>query len=143
MDLSFDADDLAFQREVREWLEANYDVPLRRQMALSKNGYLDKEGQVRWQKLLANGLAEELASRRNALRPELENRLAHLENCLRKLPKDQRGIIEGYYYRRENIEALASDAGRTIDASYKMLQRIRQALQHCIENAARQEEAAV
>jgi alkylation response protein AidB-like acyl-CoA dehydrogenase len=53
MDLSFSADDLAFQREVRAWLDTHYDPALRQQMALSKNGYLDKEGQVRWQKLLA------------------------------------------------------------------------------------------
>jgi RNA polymerase sigma factor (sigma-70 family) len=43
------------------------------------------ERRQRWQALLENGLAEELASRREELKPELERRLAHLEGCLGKL----------------------------------------------------------
>ncbi|WP_343698604.1 acyl-CoA dehydrogenase family protein [Caulobacter sp.] len=53
MDLSFSPEDLAFQQEVRDWIAGAYDDDLRRQMARSKNGYLDKAGQVRWQKKLA------------------------------------------------------------------------------------------
>jgi alkylation response protein AidB-like acyl-CoA dehydrogenase len=52
MDLAFTADDLAFRDEVRAWIAANYDSDLKAMMAQSKNGYLDKEGQVRWQKKL-------------------------------------------------------------------------------------------
>jgi len=94
------------------------------------------ERRQRWQILLTNGLAEELALRREALRPELEARLTHLEVCLHKLPEDQRAIVEGYYYRRDNIEDLAEGSGRTVAATYKALQRIRQSLQTCIERAA-------
>ena len=71
------------------------------------------------------------------LRPEIETRLKHLETCLNKLPVEQRSIVEGYYYRREGIEKLAEHSGRTVVAAYKTLQRIRQALQTCIENAAK------
>jgi alkylation response protein AidB-like acyl-CoA dehydrogenase len=53
MDLAFSPEDLAFQAEVRAWIADAYDDDLRRQMAQSKNGYLDKAGQVRWQKKLA------------------------------------------------------------------------------------------
>ena len=53
MDLAFSEDDKAFQREVRDWIAENYDEDLRRQMSQSKNGYLDKAGQVKWQKKLA------------------------------------------------------------------------------------------
>ncbi len=53
MDLAFSEEDKAFQREVRDWIAENYDEDLRRQMAQSKNGYLDKAGQVKWQKKLA------------------------------------------------------------------------------------------
>ncbi|MBO9710784.1 MAG: acyl-CoA dehydrogenase family protein [Caulobacter sp.] len=52
MDLAFSPEDLAFQQEVRAWIAQAYDDDLRRQMAQSKNGYLDKAGQVKWQKLL-------------------------------------------------------------------------------------------
>jgi alkylation response protein AidB-like acyl-CoA dehydrogenase len=52
MDLAFTPDDLAFQAEVRAWIAEAYDDTLRAKMALSKNGYLDKEGQIAWQKKL-------------------------------------------------------------------------------------------
>src|SRR6187401_548739 len=62
------------------------------------------ERRQRWQALLEGGLAEELAQRREELRPELESRLKHLEGCLSKLPKTQRTLVEGYYYHRTNVE---------------------------------------
>jgi alkylation response protein AidB-like acyl-CoA dehydrogenase len=52
MELSFSAADLAFRDEVRAWIAEAYDPVLRAKMALSKNGYLDKAGQVAWQKKL-------------------------------------------------------------------------------------------
>ncbi len=54
MDLAFTPEDLAFREEVRLWIEDNYTPELRAKMAMSKNGYLDKEGQVEWQKRLAS-----------------------------------------------------------------------------------------
>ena len=95
------------------------------------------ERRQRWLALLEGGLAEELAQRREALRPEIETRLKHLEGCLNKLSAEQRSIVKGYYYRRDNIEKLAEHSGRTVAATYKTLQRIREALQLCIENAAK------
>jgi alkylation response protein AidB-like acyl-CoA dehydrogenase len=53
MDLAFSPEDLAFQQEVRDWIASAYDDDLRRKMSQSKNGYLDKAGQVKWQKKLA------------------------------------------------------------------------------------------
>src|SRR4051812_24669889 len=84
------------------------------------------ERRQRWQALLDQGVAEELARRREELRPEVESRLRHLETCLGKLPPDQRALVEGYYYRRSGIEKLAEESGRTVAATYKGLQRIRQ-----------------
>ena len=54
---------------------------------------------------------------------------------------EQRSLVEGYYYQRTGIETLAGESKRTVEATYKMLQRVRQALQRCVENAAQQEEA--
>jgi RNA polymerase sigma-70 factor (ECF subfamily) len=99
------------------------------------------ERRQRWQALLDHGLAEELARRREALAPEFERRLRQLEDCLRKLPPMQRSLVEGYYYERADVESLASRSGRTVAATYKMLQRIRQALQLCVETQARPEAA--
>lgn len=52
MDLSFTPEDNVFQKEVRDWIAKAYTPDLRAKMAMSKNGYLDKEGQVAWQKKL-------------------------------------------------------------------------------------------
>lgn len=91
------------------------------------------ERRQRWKLLLDGGLAEELALRHEQLKPELEARLRRLEGCLGRLPEDQRSLVEGYYYRRAEVGQLASESGRTIPATYKSLQRIRQSLQACIE----------
>jgi alkylation response protein AidB-like acyl-CoA dehydrogenase len=54
MDLAFSPQDLEFRDEVRAWIAENYDDALKRQLSQSKNGYLDKAGQIRWQKILAS-----------------------------------------------------------------------------------------
>jgi DNA-directed RNA polymerase specialized sigma24 family protein len=57
-----------------------------------------------------------------------------LEDCVEKLPPDQRALVEGYYYERAEVGALAGRNGSTVAATYKMLQRIRQMLQVCVES---------
>ncbi|HPE47185.1 MAG TPA: acyl-CoA dehydrogenase family protein [Hyphomonas sp.] len=52
MDLAFTAEDRAFQKQVRDWIAEAFTPDLRAKVAASKNGYLDKEGQVAWQKKL-------------------------------------------------------------------------------------------
>jgi len=137
-----DAEDIVQQSALALWEKFDaYDpsqpfTPWACRFALNKAKQWIERRQ-RWQALLEGGLAEELAQRREELRPEFEVRLKHLERCLNKLPEEQRGLIEGYYYRREGIEKLAEDSGRTVAATYKILQRIRQALQVCVENAAK------
>ncbi|MEO0816739.1 MAG: acyl-CoA dehydrogenase family protein [Pseudomonadota bacterium] len=55
MDLAFSPEDRAFQNNVRAWIDENYTEDLRQKMALSKNGYLDRDGQLTWQKRLYDG----------------------------------------------------------------------------------------
>jgi alkylation response protein AidB-like acyl-CoA dehydrogenase len=52
MNLQFTEAELAFRDEVRAWIQQAFDPELKALMAQSKNGYLDKAGQVRWQKKL-------------------------------------------------------------------------------------------
>lgn len=143
-----DAEDIVQQTALALWEEFDaYDpsqpfTPWACRFALNKARQWIGRRQ-RWQALLERGLAEELAQRREELRPELETRLKHLESCLGKLPEAQRSLVEGYYYRRDGIDKLADDSGRTTAATYKTLQRIRQVLQVCIENAAKPEGAAL
>lgn len=139
-----DAEDIVQQTAVALWEKFDaYDAnqpftPWACRFALNKARQWIERRQ-RWSALLEGGLAEELARRREELQPELELQLKHLEGCLGKLPAEQRGLVEGYYYRRDGIDKLAGASRRTVAATYKTLQRIRQALQVCIENAARPE----
>jgi RNA polymerase sigma-70 factor (ECF subfamily) len=89
----------------------------------------------RWKKLLEAGLAEELANRRVQLRPQFESRLSHLDQCLEKLPAEQRGIVEDYYYRRQTVADIAATTRRSVESVYKTLQRVRTSLRQCIEEA--------
>lgn len=52
MDISFSSEDLEFRDEVRDWIASAYTPELRSRNAMSKNGYLDKDGMVEWQKKL-------------------------------------------------------------------------------------------
>ena len=137
-----DAEDIVQQTALVLWEKFDaYDssqpfTPWACRFALNKTKQWIERRQ-RWQALLEGGLAQELAQRREELRPEMETRLKHLEGCLGKLPDGQRSIIENYYYRRDSIDKVAEHSGRTVAATYKTLQRIREALQDCIENAAK------
>ena len=139
-----DAEDIVQQTALSLWEKFDsYDpsqpfTPWACRFALNKTRQW-LERRQRWQLLLERGLAEELAQRREELRPELEARLKHLEGCLNKLPDEHRSLVEGYYYRRDGIEKLATNSSRTVAATYKILQRVRQALQVCIENAVKPE----
>ncbi len=139
-----DAEDIVQQTALSLWEKFDtYDpsrpfTPWACRFALNKAKQWIERRQ-RWQALLEGGLAEELAERRDALRPELEARLRHLEGCLNKLPEEHRSLVEGYYYRRDAIEKLSTASSRTVAATYKTLQRVRQTLQSCIEDAAKPE----
>ena len=52
MDLSFTAEDFAFQQEVRTWIEENYPQDMRQRRLRSPGGSLTKEDHVAWQQAL-------------------------------------------------------------------------------------------
>ena len=65
----------------------------------------------------------------------------HLGTCLGKLPEKQRRLIQGYYHEGRSPQWLSEKEGRTIEAIYKAIQRIRADLQVCIESQMRKERA--
>lgn len=141
-----DADDIVQQTALALWEKFDaYDpalpfTPWACRFALNKARQWIERRQ-RWQALLDRGLAEELAQRRQELQPEFELRLKHLESCLEKLPPGQRSLLDAYYHERTPVEALAKRSGKTVPATYKMLQRVRQALQACVESHGKPEAA--
>src|SRR5215212_10226985 len=84
-----DAEDIVQQTALSLWEKFDaYDssqpfTPWACRFALNKTKQWIERRQ-RWQMLLEAGLAEDLAQRREELRPELETRLRHLEGCLSK-----------------------------------------------------------
>jgi RNA polymerase sigma-70 factor (ECF subfamily) len=141
-----DAEDIVQQTALALWEKFDaYDpeqpfTPWACRFALNKARQWIERRQ-RWQTLLDQGLAEELAQRRQELQPEFERRLKHLDDCLGKLPAAQRSLVEAYYHERSDIATVAERSGRTVAATYKMLQRIRQALQLCVESQTKPEVA--
>lgn len=94
----------------------------------------------RWATILDGNLGEQLLDRRRKLLPQMEARLRHLDDCVGKLPDDQRAVVDGHYFRRASIETVAREARQSVDAVYKSLQRIRRSLRECIERAVQLEE---
>lgn len=90
----------------------------------------------RWQSVLDGKLVEQLAGRRDELRPLFELRLRRLDGCLEKLPATQRSLVDAYYFHRRSIEVLAGESRRSVEATYKLLQRARAMLRQCIERTA-------
>ena len=68
---------------------------------------------------------------------ELDERQHHLKNCVESLTGDQRELLEGYYHKEYSVNVLSEQTGRSIEAIYKMLQRIRLALHQCIDSQMR------
>ena len=74
--------------------------------------------------------------------PEMhEQQERHLKDCLARLPVGQRELVEGYYFAERKVESLAAEHGRTVEAVYKSLQRIRRTLLDCIERKVAEGEA--
>jgi RNA polymerase sigma-70 factor (ECF subfamily) len=78
-----------------------------------------------------SAISEELAAE-----PErMEERERQLAECVEKLPPDHRKILILRYGENCPIDQLASRAGRTVAASYRLLSRIRHNLFNCVGHA--------
>jgi RNA polymerase sigma-70 factor, ECF subfamily len=69
----------------------------------------------------------------------LEAQSRWLEECARKLNEDDRRLIEDRYAGERTLSELASETGRTANALYKSVQRIRRTLLDCVDNGLKSE----
>ena len=86
----------------------------------------------RRQQLFDEETLDFLAARRQELGEVLDYRRDHLRECLCKMPEKSRTLLTGYYFREMTVEELSEETGRTVEAIYKALQRIRKGLSSCI-----------
>jgi RNA polymerase sigma-70 factor, ECF subfamily len=62
----------------------------------------------------------------------LDQRADALATCLRRLPCESREILEGYYYQQQTVQDLSSRYAKSVEAIYKIIQRLRLVLLDCI-----------
>jgi RNA polymerase sigma-70 factor (ECF subfamily) len=96
----------------------------------------------RWRSFMDDDVAEALLSRRERIQGRLDRRRELLQHCLGELSGEHRTLIQSYYYRRDSVQAMAEGSGRTAEAIYKVLQRIRHALLKCMSRDDETPEAA-
>jgi len=63
----------------------------------------------------------------------LSARSEALHDCLQRLPENQRRLVLLRYYEDHDIAAIAKETSRTEAAVYKLLSRIRAALNDCVK----------
>ncbi len=64
---------------------------------------------------------------------QIELRSQALGQCVEKLPKHHRELIQLRYGENGQVEVIAERVGRTTEAVYRMLSRIRHALYDCVD----------
>lgn len=62
----------------------------------------------------------------------MEIQSAALHACIAELPPPARGLIEGYYFEEKSADALGKAFGKSPEAVYKSIQRLRRSLFDCI-----------
>ncbi len=63
-----------------------------------------------------------------------EQQLEALEGCLGKLPKERRQLVLHVYAAEHPIKTVAQQIGKTPEALYKLLSRVRRQLLQCVEH---------
>ena len=101
-------------------------------------GRLRRNGMAR--RVFADDVAEALYG--EIVRPaeREDRRLAALEACSQSLGPDARELLRRCYVEGTKIKEIAGALGRSLDATYMAIGRIRRSLMECIERRLRQEE---
>ena len=73
-----------------------------------------------------------LADRYVEQEQQILDRHEALEHCLQRLQAPQRRLVERYYGSSEKVPKIASEMGRSTNAVYKTLRRIRLSLFRCV-----------
>jgi len=112
---------LAAEEEFRRWAfgVARYEV-----LAWRRDKARDRH-------VFGDAVLELLAAEASQGAGTLDAQREALEECLQKLPPEQRAMVNAAYADGARIDRLAAQSGRTAMALYKVLHRIRLALTEC------------
>jgi len=80
-------------------------------------------------------LLNTIAQESERLDERLEAQREALEDCLSKMPADQRKLVLSAYMPGEQIKDIASQSGRSVGGFYQWLHRMRLSLLACIERS--------
>lgn len=81
----------------------------------------------------SEAFVETVAAENIAQAPELDARQRALIECLKKLSERDRDLLERRYFAGATPKLVAQQVGRSVDAIYKALSRIHEALFQCID----------
>jgi RNA polymerase sigma-70 factor, ECF subfamily len=97
--------------------------------------------QNRRRQVFGETVLNKLAETRIARSDLLEQRRLVIDDCVAKLVRSDREIIEHYYYQgRKTAAEVAAELGRPANTILKALIRIRKSLQRCVDEAVSSEE---
>jgi RNA polymerase sigma-70 factor, ECF subfamily len=88
---------------------------------------------------LSDAFLEAVAEESVEVCDALEERSQALAGCVDRLPSPQRELLRLRYTQGLSIEEVARRAGRTVEAAYRALSRIRQGLHDCVSRTLQQE----
>jgi RNA polymerase sigma-70 factor (ECF subfamily) len=83
-----------------------------------------------------------LAEESVADEPRLERQRLALDQCMQKVPVEQRSLLMQAYNEDARIQEVAQGSGRTVAGFYQWLHRMRKQLLDCIRRALSQEAAS-
>lgn len=77
---------------------------------------------------------EAVAAEIDRVSESIDTRAEALRDCLRRLPENQRRLVLLRYFEDHDIAAIARETDRTEAAVYKLLSRVRAALNDCVKS---------
>jgi RNA polymerase sigma-70 factor, ECF subfamily len=96
-----------------------------------------QRSRVRFSQAMLERLAETAVEQTGTL--QLDDRREALARCVEKLPPRDRDLLGRRFAEGATTQSAAAQVGRSVDAVYKALAKIRQALFDCVNRALTQE----
>ncbi len=87
---------------------------------------------ARSKRMFSENVMSLIADTESQMHGELDARGEALESCMRKLPPRDRELITARYQQGSSVEDAARLNGRSLEAAYKALMRIRRVLHECV-----------